>query len=209
MVDGYSDFYGLISARNMSTRNKSLRAPRPAGDATRRSPLALDLDQYIPAHLTYIAGKIQSGASAIYRPVYGVGITDWRIMAQLASEPWIRATRICQATGLDKAAVSRSVRDMQEMGLVEVHVDPADQRRQCIALTRKGLSHHDKIVELARQRESHLLQDFTEAERQLLLDFLARLENRVHSAVPLVDGVEPAAVADQDDDATAVVLAGV
>ena len=196
MVDGASDFFGLLSARNMSTRHKSLRAPRPAGDATRRSPLALDLDQYIPAHLTYIAGKIQSGASAIYRPVYGVGITDWRIMALLASEPWIRATRICQATGLDKAAVSRSVRDMQEMGLVEVHLDPADQRRQCIALTRKGLSHHDKIVELARQRESHLL-----------LDFLARLENRVHSAVPLLDGVEPAAVA-EEEDITAAATAG-
>ncbi len=186
----------------MSTRNKTLRAPRPAGDASRRSTVALDLDQYIPAHLTYIAGKIQSGASAIYRPIYGVGITDWRIMALLASEPWIRATRVCQATGLDKAAVSRSVRDMQEMGLVEVHLDPADQRRQCIALTRKGLSHHDKIVELARQREAHLLQDFTDAERQTLLDFLARMENRVRSAVPLMEVVEPAPVADEEDAGT-------
>jgi DNA-binding MarR family transcriptional regulator len=188
--DGASD---TIQNRPMTTRAKTSRTARPPGDATRRSSLALDLDVYIPAQLTYIAGKIQSGASAVYRPIYGVGITDWRIMALLASEPWIRATRICQATGLDKAAVSRSVRDMQEMALVEVHLDPADQRRQCIALTRKGLAHHDKIVHLARQREAHLLQDFSDEERRVLLDFLARLQTRVRTAAAITMDEETAA----------------
>ncbi len=154
-------------------------------EAARTSSQALNLDRYIPAQLTYIAGKIQSGASAVYRPIYDVGITDWRIMALLASEPWVRATHICQTTGLDKAAVSRSVRDMQDMGLVEVHLDPADQRRQRIALTQKGLDHHDKIVDLARVRETHLLQDFSEAERTMLLDFLARMQHRLRNAAPI------------------------
>ncbi|MGZ8371920.1 MAG: MarR family transcriptional regulator, partial [Rhodoplanes sp.] len=57
---------------------------QPRSDEARASPHALDLDNYIPAYLTYLAGKISASASAIYRPRFGVGITDWRIMALVA-----------------------------------------------------------------------------------------------------------------------------
>ena len=161
------------------------RKPRFATDgqnSARKSAHALDLDSYIPAYLTYLAGKISSGASAIYRPRFGVGITDWRIMAMLACEPWIGAVRICSATGLDKAAVSRSVRDLAEMGLIEVRPDQGDQRRQIIALTRKGVALHDRIVRLAIAREEKLLEGFSAAERRTLIDFLVRLRLQVRAA---------------------------
>ena len=146
------------------------------------SARALDLDRYIPAYFTFLAGKISNSASATYRPRFGVGITDWRIMAMLASEPWISAGRICSATGLDKAAVSRSVRALQDTGLIDIQPDPADQRRQSVALTRKGVALHDRIVKLALEREQRLLQGFSTAERKRLLDFLVRLQAEVQAA---------------------------
>ena len=103
----------------MSLRSKARRPGPQAPDYTRTSAHALNLDNYVPAYLTYLAGKISSSASATYRPKFGVGITDWRIMALLATEPWISAGRICDVIGLDKAAVSRSVRAMKLNGLVD------------------------------------------------------------------------------------------
>ena len=94
----------------MSLRSKARRPGPQTPDNTRTSAHALNLDNYVPAYLTYLAGKISSSASATYRPKFGVGITDWRIMALLATEPWISAGRVCDVIGLDKAAVSRSVR---------------------------------------------------------------------------------------------------
>ena len=123
----------------MSLRSKARRPGPHAPDNTRISAHALDLDHYVPAYLTFLAGKISSSASATYRPKFGVGITDWRIMALLATEPWISAGRVCDVIGLDKAAVSRSVREMKKLGIVDVRADE-DQYRQLIALTRKGLS---------------------------------------------------------------------
>ena len=146
------------------------------------SARALDLDRYIPAYFTFLAGKISNSASAAYRPRFGVGITDWRIMAMLASEPWISAVRICSATGLDKAAVSRSVRALQSTGLIDIQPDPTDQRRQSVALTRKGVALHDRIVKLAIEREERLLQGFSAGERKRLLEFLVRLQARVQAA---------------------------
>jgi len=142
---------------------------------------ALDLDRYIPAYFTLLAGKISNSASATYRPRFGVGITDWRIMAMLASEPWISAGRICSATGLDKAAVSRSLRSLQSTGLIDIRADASDQRRQSVALTRKGVALHDRIVKLAIEREEWLLQDFSAGERKRLLEFLVRLQAKVQA----------------------------
>ena len=146
------------------------------------STRALDLDRYIPAYFTFLAGKISNSASATYRPRFGIGITEWRIMAMLASEPWISAGRICSATGLDKAAVSRSVRALQSAGLIEIHADETDQRRQSVALTRKGVALHDRIVAIAIEREEQLLQGFSASERKRLLEFLMRLQAEVQPA---------------------------
>ena len=143
---------------------------------------ALDFSVYVPAYLTLLANKISSGASAIYRPKFGVGITDWRIMALLAVEPWIVAGRVCDVTGLDKGAVSRSLRDLAQRGLVEVEVDAADQRRQLIALTRKGVLLHDRMVDIAVERERQLLGALSPDEQAALIDFLQRLRSRLPAA---------------------------
>jgi len=163
----------------MRTQPKNLNGQ---SDPSRMSAHALDLDRYIPAYFTFLAGKISNSASATYRPRFGVGITDWRIMAMLASEPWISAGRISSATGLDKAAVSRSLRVLERGGLIDIRPDAADQRRQSVALTRKGVALHDRIVALAIDREEHLLDGFNASERKSLLDFLMRLQARVQAA---------------------------
>jgi DNA-binding MarR family transcriptional regulator len=133
------------------------------------------MDAFIPAALTNLAQKIAATASATYRPRFGVGITDWRIVALLAAEPWIAPVRICEATGLDKAAVSRSLRDLSEAGLVEVRGGEPNRRRLPVALTAKGLAVHDRIVGVALSRQERLLKGFSPEERAQLRDFIARM----------------------------------
>jgi DNA-binding MarR family transcriptional regulator len=170
------------TARSMSLRSKARRAGPETADNTRISKHAIDLDNYVPAYLTYLAGKISNSASATYRPKFGVGITDWRIMALLATEPWISAGRVCDVIGFDKAAVSRSVHGMKSNGFVDVQRADDDQSRQLIALTRKGLNLHDQIVKLSLAREQQLLKNFSAAERKILINFLSRMHAQVVDA---------------------------
>ena len=151
-----------------------------AGDA-RSSPNAPDLENYVPAFLTWIANKLSSSASLIYRRRFGVGIVEWRIMALFAVEPWITAGRICEVIGLDKAGVSRSVRFLLDKGLVETRYRDNNNRRQFIALTRAGIDLHDRIVLVARAREEQLLTGFSEQDRAAAVRLLARMhENLPH-----------------------------
>ena len=163
----------------MSLRSKARRPGPTVADKMRTSAHALDLDNYVPAYLTYLVGKISSSASAAYRPKFGIGITEWRIMALLATEPWISAGRICDVIGLDKGAVSRSVREMKKVGIVDVRLGTDDKQRQLIALSRKGLTLHDRIVKISLAREQELLKTFSAAERKILINFLSRMHAQV------------------------------
>jgi DNA-binding MarR family transcriptional regulator len=168
---------GSLHARTVS---KGSAKPARSG-GSRRSKHALDMETFVPAYLTYLAQKISASASALYRPQFGVGITDWRIIALLAVEPWITPGRICDATGLDKGAVSRSVQYLTEAGLVELQDGNGTQRRRPLALTAKGIGVHDRIVKLAAEREEQLLACFSAEERAQLIDFLARMRAQVEA----------------------------
>lgn len=147
--------------------------------AERVSPHALDLDNYIPAQLAYLTNRLTSTATAAYRPRFGVGLSDWRIIAMLGREPWIQAARVCEATGMDKGAVSRSLRDLIAHGLVEARADRASQRRQLMALTAKGLVVHDHLVRMSIERERRLLAGLSREERRIVQSLLARMKNNV------------------------------
>jgi len=146
----------------------------------RRSPRAIDMEAFIPAALTDLAQKITATASATYRPRFGVGITNWRVIALLASEPWIAPVQICETTGLDKAAVSRALRDLAADGLVESRGGDG-RRRVPVALTARGLAVHDRIVGVALIRQEHLLSGFSAQERAQLKDFLTRMRRQVET----------------------------
>lgn len=163
---------------NRQTRTDTLKS---APD--RRSAHAMDMNAFMPAMLTNLAQKITTSASAAYRPQFGVGVTEWRIMALLAAEPWTAPVEICEATGLDKAAVSRSLRELVEADLAEMWEDPSAQRRLPFALTPKGIAVHDKIVAFALAREERMLAEFETEERAMFRHFVIRISQAVEEIV--------------------------
>jgi DNA-binding MarR family transcriptional regulator len=54
-----------------------------------------------------------------------------------------------------------------------------DKQRQLIALSRKGLTLHDRIVKISLAREQELLKTFSAAERKMLINFLSRMHAQV------------------------------
>lgn len=143
----------------------------------------LDLERYVPALITFIANKLTHGASALYRRQFGIGVIEWRCMALLAIEPWIAPGRICQVIGLDKAAVSRSVRALENNDLVAVRANSQRSRFHEIALTEKGRALHDRIIRLALERERRLLADLEPDECETLI----RALNKLHRRIPFVN----------------------
>jgi DNA-binding MarR family transcriptional regulator len=129
----------------------------------------LDLGRYVPGLLTFLANKLSRSASALYQREFGVNVTEWRIMSQLAIEPGIPASRICQVIGFDKGPVSRSLAAMEGKGILTMDVDRVDARRRVIALTAQGSAMHDRIIDVALERERRLLACLSADERERLI----------------------------------------
>ena len=139
----------------------------------------LDLAGYVPYFLTAISNTWSRSSSRLYLEHFGVGVTEWRVISQLAIEPGIAAQRICEIIGLDKGAVSRSVAALVAAGHVAEGVDGRDGRRQLLELTSDGYALHDRLIALATRREQILLDGMTPEERDQFTGFLRRIHARL------------------------------
>jgi DNA-binding MarR family transcriptional regulator len=151
----------------------------------------LDLERYVPAFITFIANKLSRSASAFYQKHFGVNVTEWRIMALLAIEPGITASRICYVIGFDKGPVSRTLTVMQGRGLIAIATDRRDGRSHSISLTPKGQQIHDAVIVEALERERRLLACLRKDEREVLIDLLGRVHGNLGA---VTNEVEPASV---------------
>ncbi|MGH6707870.1 MAG: MarR family winged helix-turn-helix transcriptional regulator [Bradyrhizobium sp.] len=154
--------------------------------------VVLDLERYIPAIVAVVANKLSRGSSAIYRRFFDISVNEWRIISLLTLEPNVTANRICQVIGFDKALVSRSLQVLEERGHIRMETDIRDQRRRTILLTKKGFDLHDKIIQIALDREKRLLSNFSARE----IDALVSLLNRLHAEIPRVNAGDPTSEAD-------------
>jgi DNA-binding MarR family transcriptional regulator len=152
---------------------------RHEADSAGATREVLDLAGYVPYFLTAISNTWSRSSSRLYLDLFGVGVTEWRVISQLAIEPAIAAQRICEVIGLDKGAVSRSVKALVAAGHVAERADERDARRQVLALTPSGYVLHDRLIALATERERLLLADFSEEEQAQLAQFLRRLHARL------------------------------
>lgn len=146
---------------------------------TDRDTPQLDLDVYVQAQITFLANKLSSGASAVYRKQFGIGIVEWRILALLKIEHNISANRICQVIGLDKAAVSRALKSLNAQNYLSFIKDENDARSSLVNLTDEGITLHDRVYEVAVARETILLEDLSSHEVETLLRLLRKLNARV------------------------------
>ncbi|MBV9561762.1 MAG: MarR family transcriptional regulator [Bradyrhizobium sp.] len=146
---------------------------------TAHAGLTLDLDRYVPALVTFIANKLSNSATARYQREFGVNVTEWRIMALLAIEPGIPASRICSVIGFNKGPVSRALAAMESRGLIAIRTGANDGRTHAISLTARGRATHDKVIMAALDRERRLLSCLSRDERELLIDLLRRLHDNL------------------------------
>ena len=155
------------------------RRPRPADPADATDGPLLDLNRYVPAFITFIGNKLSNSATAFYQKNFGVNVTEWRIISQLAIEPGIPASRICQVIGFDKGPVRRNLAALQQRGLLTIRTAPDDGRTHSITLTARGRAIHDKVIVAALEHERRLLSCLKKDEREVLIDLLRRLHENL------------------------------
>jgi DNA-binding MarR family transcriptional regulator len=153
-------------------KTKAVQAPgEPAN--------SIQLEGYVPYLLRATANKLSQSRSAEYKRLFGIGLNEWSCLALLAKEPEITAGRITEVSGFDKAVISRSLRALEDKGMVCSVSAPEHNRKRIISLTPEGRRVHDEIMKLALAKEQLLLTGLSESERKQLVTSLRRLHGNV------------------------------
>jgi DNA-binding MarR family transcriptional regulator len=151
-------------------------------------PLTLDLDRYVPALLVWVSNKLSASASQLYRGLFDLGVTDWRVLAYIHIYPWSTGAQVCALIGLDKAAVSRSFGFLEGRGLLRSR--HSGLRKVEYTTTAEGARLYQKVLKLAMARERALLTGYSPGERTALIQSLHRLLNNL-AAVDAVSEAQP------------------
>ena len=146
-------------------------------------PNQLDLNRYVPALLAFIDNKLSAHAAKLYKDQFNTTLTEFRILTMLAVEPNINAQRIIELIGLDKAGVSRTIKQLHEKALLTVTPDPQDLRSNTLQLTASGQALFDEILVSAQAREQKLLAEFNHMEIENLIYLL----NKLHTGVIMLE----------------------
>jgi len=132
--------------------------------------------------LAFAANRFTRAASREYQEKFGIGAMDWRMLVMLAREPGSTVSHAARTIGIDKAAVSRSLRRLEQVGLADAAPAPRDDRRKSWGLTAAGNALHDRILAHALKRLRRLLAGFDPEEVEALTGYLARLLDNLDAA---------------------------
>jgi len=148
-------------------KNRRLRIADPETDLVQKS-----LEDLVAVRIVRISEVIARLATRTIEARVGLRNTDLRLMNLLDGTDGVTVNEIARRAHVDKAWVSRSLRELEKSGLVTRRGVRADSRVSMIALSAKGRAMLEQVRPLASAREARLLDGIDVAGFKANLDRL-------------------------------------
>lgn len=142
---------------------------------TRNSRLA----DFLPYLLAITADAVSDVVAEEYRARFDLRLPEWRVLAVLGDAGALTQRDLVRATMMDKVAVNRACKVLEERSLVRRSPNDRDGRSHHLELSDEGRAMHKDMMPAAFAIERRLFADLTEPERRQLRHLLGRLRNTV------------------------------
>ena len=133
------------------------------------------LADFLPYLLSVTSNAVSGRVADAYRTQFGLRIPEWRVMAVLGDAGSQTQRELTQATLMDKVAVNRACKGLEDRGLAERTANARDGRSHHLGLTEAGRAMHARIMPLALAIEAQLFAGLSADERATLRGLLARV----------------------------------
>jgi DNA-binding MarR family transcriptional regulator len=140
-----------------------------------RSPVPARLADFLPYLLSVTSNAVSGRIADAYRAQFGLRIPEWRVMAVLGDAGALTQRELTSATLMDKVAVNRACKALEDRGLAARIANERDGRSHHLELTEAGRAMHGRIMPLALAMEERLFDRFSSDEREAFARLLTRL----------------------------------
>jgi DNA-binding MarR family transcriptional regulator len=142
----------------------------------------LGLEQFLSFHVVRLAQALQRASSRQYLDDVDLTVSDWRILALVRRYGPVQFAEVAQRSSLDKAQVSRTVKNLRERGLLAAEGDSAHAQRIVLSVTAAGRRAHAQVLPRAAKVQSGLLRALKPADREALWRSLHLLQAHLEPA---------------------------
>lgn len=133
------------------------------------------LAEFLPYQLSVTSNAVSSLIAGRYRSRFGLKITEWRVMAVLGDAGAATQRQLAEATLMDKVAVNRACKVLEDRGLIARQPNTSDGRSHLLELTGEGSAIHDEVMPLALESEAEVFSVLSDDEREQFRQTLRRL----------------------------------
>lgn len=150
------------------------------------------LADFLPYLLSVTSNAVSDRISGEYRAHFDLKIPDWRVMAVLGDAGALTQRDLVRATLMDKVAVNRACKVLEDRGLVQRSPNDRDGRSHHLELTGPGHAMHAQIMPFALNMEQRIFAEFNDEERRQFRALLLRLRESVKRLDPVSEPERPA-----------------
>lgn len=137
------------------------------------------LADFLPYILSVTSNAVSDRIAGEYRAHFDLKVPEWRVMAVLGDTGALTQRDLVRATLMDKVAVNRACKVLEDRALVQRSPNDMDGRSHHLELTAAGHAVHAEIMPLALGMEQRIFARFTPEERSQFRSLLLRLREAV------------------------------
>ncbi|AGB41310.1 transcriptional regulator [Halobacteroides halobius DSM 5150] len=133
-------------------------------------PIGKYLSMTYRAHVSLLNKKLKP---------YDISHGQILLLIALYNQEGICQHQICQMYNLNKAAVGRGIKKLEEIGFITKQTDPNDKRKNLIYLTNKAKNFETKFREILCTVENEVRRDLSKKEIKTFLKVINKINHNL------------------------------
>lgn len=139
---------------------------------------SLVVHDFLTKRLSTLMSTLRREVTLPYARAAGLSIVEWRLLSLTAHAGTLPFGELVAQSTSDKAQVSRTVRLLEQRGLVVLRPESESSRKKLVcAVTEPGIELYAKVIREARRAQAQALLILDREERELLFHALEKLQS--------------------------------
>ncbi len=154
----------------------------------------LTVDVFITTLMSQVGNALRRTVTVPYAEEFGLTVSEWRLLSLVAHGGRIAFNDLVEQSTSDKALVSRTLKLLEQRGLVVLETEGAGPRKKTwCSVSAQGEHMHRLALPVARARQAAAIRLLPPGEREALFCALLRLRDHFHAGnvKPRADDVNP------------------
>lgn len=136
---------------------------------------AVDATTIPVGKLLYMIGKGYALYLNHHISEFGINTTQLHLIFEISQQSDVNQEKIATSCNINKGAVARSIKKLEDNGIVKREIDENNRRQNKLSLTKKGEEILAKSTEILQKWESEVILDKGYVEKELLQKILKEI----------------------------------